>query len=168
MSDVLMRCTRCGEVKPEDLFDRNRAARSGRDPRCKACRKDGKARSRELNPPAPETLRGYARRYKERHPERVAAADRRRNLRKFGITPEEYDRLTAAQAGRCAVCRQPETALNPRTGAPKVLAVDHCHRRGGVRGLLCQNCNTALGLLGDDPSRLAAAIAYITQGESDE
>ena len=54
----------------------------------------------------------------------------------YGITPEEYARMLAAQEGRCFFCRKPRR---------KLLAVDHDHVTGRVRGLLCTPCNTSLG-----------------------
>jgi hypothetical protein len=68
---------------------------------------------------------------------------------------DQYGTLLAAQGGICAICG------GPPTGMGKSYHVDHDHETGIVRGLLCSNCNTALGLLGDDPSRLAAAIRYL-------
>ena len=60
----------------------------------------------------------------------------------------------------CAVCRNPETTLG-NNGRIKNLAVDHDHITGRVRGLLCNNCNRALGLLRDDREVLQRAIDYL-------
>lgn len=84
------------------------------------------------------------------------------NLRKYGLTPESYDALHAAQGGVCAVCRQAETSTNQY--GPLNLSVDHCHRTGKVRGLLCARCNRSLGLLGDDSERIYALARY-SEGE---
>lgn len=82
---------------------------------------------------------------------------------KYGVTPERYAQLLAAQNGRCAVCHtKPQQDAN--------LHVDHDHsccatesKSCGrcVRGLLCGDCNTALGLLRDDPQRLVSALQYL-------
>lgn len=60
------------------------------------------------------------------------------------------------QDGRCAICRH-----EFRTGTRRGVHVDHDHETRRVRGLLCGPCNTALGGLKDDPSRLAAAARYL-------
>jgi len=80
--------------------------------------------------------------------------------RSYGVEPEEYERMVAAQRNLCAVCRNPETAT--RRGAVKTLAVDHDHATGRVRGLLCGRCNTALGLLKDDHVTVASLFRYLT------
>lgn len=83
---------------------------------------------------------------------------RARTLRfHYGMTPEEYDELFSAQNGVCAICQQ-----LCRTG--RHLAVDHDHETDEVRGLLCAPCNTAIGLMEDDPERLIAAVKYLTPG----
>lgn len=78
----------------------------------------------------------------------------------YGIAREEYEEMDCAQSGVCAICEQPETRLH-RSGKVKALSVDHDHDTGAVRGLLCSACNTAIGLLGDDPDRLVAAAFYL-------
>ena len=89
------------------------------------------------------------------------------NLAKFGIGIDKYNEMWLAQEGRCAACQRPEGEC----GSTR-LAVDHDHaccpgkRSCGscVRALLCAACNTALGLLGDDPRRIAALQAYVSSG----
>ncbi|MDF2710614.1 MAG: vBYenPAB5 [Nonomuraea muscovyensis] len=69
---------------------------------------------------------------------RTAEARFREKTKQYGITPEQYRALLAAQAGVCAICG---TAPTPK----RRLHVDHCHTSGRVRALLCQPCNTQLG-----------------------
>jgi hypothetical protein len=74
---------------------------------------------------------------------------------RYGITMEQYDAIRAEQDYRCAVCRRHEDELanDPSLGKNRRLEVDHCHKAGHVRGLLCNACNLALGRIGDDPIR---------------
>lgn len=73
----------------------------------------------------------------------------------YGIAVDEYERMAARQNGRCAICKE----LPSR----KALAVDHCHKSGMLRGLLCDTCNRALGLLKESPLVLQAAIEYVKE-----
>jgi Autographiviridae endonuclease VII len=86
--------------------------------------------------------------------------NRRASLKRYGLSESDYAWMLEAQTGRCAICRQAETAKNA-DGTTQRLSVDHCHPCGHVRGLLCHACNKSIGLLGDSPERLAAAIAYL-------
>lgn len=107
----------------------------------------------------PEANRAAVRRYHHRQdPEVVHAKQRRKELRiRYGITPEDYDRMLAEQGGGCAICGVTEPGETRR-----YFAVDHEHSdTGPVRGLLCGPCNRAIGLLGDDPDRIEAAAAYL-------
>lgn len=81
------------------------------------------------------------------------AADKRR-LAIFGLTIEDYDRLLAEQGGLCYICSRP-----PQGG--KAFSVDHDHETGLVRGLLCSNCNHAIGLLHEDKRWLRRAAEYL-------
>ena len=73
----------------------------------------------------------------------------------FGITPEQYDEMHAAQGGACAICRATTNFTFNN------LCVDHDHTNGRVRGLLCLNCNTALGQFKDSTSLLLKAADYL-------
>ena|ERR1700730_4342225 len=77
---------------------------------------------------------------------------RRRLKRQYGISLEEYERLLALQNGACAICRRK---------SKRMLCVDHCHKTGRVRGLLCVRCNTGLGLYKDDPSLMRRGADYL-------
>ena len=81
--------------------------------------------------------------------------------RTYGITIERYNEMLAAQDGVCAICAKPES--NEIRGKVVSLAVDHCHKTGAIRALLCSNCNRGLGLFNDDPELLAKAQRYVLQ-----
>lgn len=105
-----------------------------------------------------EYQRRYMREYRKNSPEKVRGNELRK---KFGIGIEQYDAMLNAQNGVCAICMKPETSTNPRTGLPRRLAVDHCHKQGHIRKLLCQGCNQGLGNFRDDPKLLRAAADYL-------
>ena len=88
--------------------------------------------------------------------ERGQQIERDRWLKKYGITSQDYLDLLNEQDGKCAICR-----IASPGGKCKNFAVDHCHQSGRIRGLLCRNCNCAIGLLGDDPELVHAALEYL-------
>jgi hypothetical protein len=75
--------------------------------------------------------------------------------RAYGMEPAEFLRLLEAQDGKCAICGGGPNGPGTR------LHVDHCHNSKRVRGLLCAKCNTAVGLLDDDPARADVLAAYL-------
>lgn len=93
-----------------------------------------------------------------------AKLDAQKALSRYGL---DYDRMLASQDGRCAACGVHHSTLKRR------LQVDHdhtcCPARTScgkcVRGLLCHKCNTTLGMVDDDPSRLRALINYIERSK---
>lgn len=90
---------------------------------------------------------------------RLQAYRFRSNIRRYGITPSDFDAMLAAQCGLCAICGD---APDPEgRGAYARLHIDHDHTSGAVRALLCGRCNSALGLFRDDPDLLRAAAAYL-------
>jgi len=77
---------------------------------------------------------------------------------RYGIEIPDYESLVLLHENRCAICdRTPSGA----PGAKGQLCLDHNHRTGQVRGLLCDNCNKGLGLLQDDPALLEKAAGYL-------
>lgn len=102
----------------------------------------------------PERTAERSKRWRARNPEKAKLSNgycRRRYLKaEYGITEDEYNAFVAKAEGKC-VCGN--DLVRPH--------LDHCHETGVVRGLLCQPCNMALGLLRDDPARLRRLASYV-------
>lgn len=102
-----------------------------------------------------EERRAYMRDWDRRHFAERKAYARKSNLKKlYGITREQYDAILLAQGGGCAICGTPAPTS-------KDFAVDHDHKTGEVRGLLCDKHNLGIGLFDDSPDLLLDAIAYL-------
>jgi hypothetical protein len=100
-----------------------------------------------------EARKAYKKKYYQENKEKVLADTRKfKLLRKYGITIPQYESMYTAQNGVCAICKR-KTNEN--------LRVDHCHKTGKVRGLLCHNCNTGIGHFRDSIDLLNTTIAYL-------
>lgn len=179
--DGHIRCGRCGEVKPLTDYA-PRCQRKGHGT-CRAC---ANSRNREYEARNPDKVKSASQAWRDRNrtrvraramasyyrnaevrrararadyhlPEGKAAAHAKHVERASGLTADEYRTLLSGQKGCCALCRRP-----PRPS--RRLAVDHDHATGQVRGLLCTQCNTALGRLGDDVAALERVVAYMRGG----
>lgn len=139
-------------------------ARRPKSPRCDACRlvhrrlvgRD-RARQARQRPEFREQQREASRRYREANPEKVKATLRRgheRHYRRrtYGLTCAEFAAMAMEQGLACAIC-----------GRIGELHVDHDHATGRVRALLCGRCNKGLGLFGESPEALSAAIEYLAR-----
>jgi hypothetical protein len=160
----MKRCKHCGEFKRLDEFYGEKDGRDGKRPECKACtaarrkawyqqnRTREIARVKAWQQANPERLKAWREKNRNRRLEQLREIHLRN---KFGLTPQEYDRILEAQGGVCALCERPPT--------PGIsLHVDHDHATGEIRGLLCMRCNNALGLFGEDPDVLKRAARYAT------
>jgi len=81
--------------------------------------------------------------------------------RRYGLTLEQYYQMIKDQDNKCAICGNPETAVDPRTNKVRALSVDHCHKTGKVRKLLCSACNNGLGCFRDNPKLTIKATNYL-------
>lgn len=109
-----------------------------------------------------EQRRKYNKNWNQKNPEKRAAIDRRRVLKRYGLTEQSYLAMVADQEGLCAICRCPPTPRRTTKGRKFFrLAVDHCHRTNKIRALLCDGCNGILGYARDQVDVLRAAIAYL-------
>lgn len=105
-----------------------------------------------------EAHRAQSRAYHKKYRDQKTIEERRAPwlMRAYKMTNAQYSELLKQQGGTCALC--PAISGRPSGGH---LSVDHDHQTRQVRGLLCVLCNTALGLLGDDPERLTRAADYL-------
>lgn len=134
------KCTMCSIVLPLSDFCKAKRNKDGLSYTCKKC--------------CSNSRRNYSKTAKGRE------ADKRGHLKaKYGITLETYDQIVKIQGGTCAICHTKETAKN-QYGVMR-LSVDHDHKTGKVRGLLCDKCNRGVGCFNDDPKILAEAIRYL-------
>lgn len=126
-------CSTCKLPKPVGAFSRNKNSKGGYRGECKACLNTRRQvrRANSLN----EVRKKLARRY--------------------NLSVQEYMQLHELQRGKCAICGKPEVNLG------RLLSVDHNHKTGKVRGLLCFKCNTAIGLLYDSEILLGMALDYL-------
>lgn len=83
-----------------------------------------------------------------------------RRAARLGLTEEQVAIMEEACGNLCEICGKPEHVLGP-SGSVKALAVDHDKETGKVRGLLCNNCNRGLGLMGHDVTYMERALAYL-------
>lgn len=74
----------------------------------------------------------------------------------YGVTPEEYYEMLEKQEGKCKICSTHIDDIDKH-----VLYIDHCHTTGKVRGLLCQQCNSGLGMFRDRVDLLKKAERYL-------
>lgn len=124
----------------------------------------------------PERAAELQRAYRERHKDRLNAkrkaiyeanksaelAQRRiSKIKSYGLTPQQFDAMLEAQGGRCAICGTDKPSKRDAT-----FRIDHCHKSGAVRGLLCMACNSGLGMFRDHVPALMAAIEYLTRSSS--
>lgn len=125
------KCTLCKRTKPSARFYKNKYTKDGLVARCIPCHK--------------KTVKSNYH------------SARKHTLRRYGLTIADYEKMHRNQSGRCAVCETDSPGYSRGTS----FAVDHNHKTGAVRDLLCRKCNTALGQVDDDILLLEKLIAYI-------
>jgi hypothetical protein len=140
-------CRVCGMTSGPGLFV----------PKNNICKPCSSAYKMEWNRKNPEKFQAYL----ARGAETRRRYELRRQARRAGQDPDFMEAYVAQHDGKCAICqgRYPP--------GKKGLAIDHDHRTGQFRGLLCTNCNGGLGRFHDDPEVLASAIKYLTVTPAD-
>lgn len=126
-------CSRCKLWKTRDQYTQDRNTLDGVCTYCKECRKI--IRKEDY----------------ERNKKRNAARSRRK---RYGITASQFALIKGRQGEACAIC------LNPFLDK-KDTHLDHCHKTGQIRGILCAKCNTSIGRFNDDPEILSRAATYL-------
>lgn len=135
-------CKYCPEKGPQPINQFGTYKPKGRSKytlrlKCKTCRKAEEAKRYRENPETKARMQIRARNY---------------NLKKeYGLTFEEVQILQSNQNNQCKICKKEMQKPN----------VDHCHKTGKIRGLLCWNCNIGLGYFKDNIENLQNAITYL-------
>lgn len=142
-------CSSCGEEKPWEDF-----------PKCPSRRPFGLA-SNCLDCDTLRKRKQSLAKYRSMDLKSRSMENRRRNLRKFGISENDYSLMFHKQNGTCAICKKAETDVHPKSKKPQRLAIDHCHATGKIRGLLCAKCNKGLGSFKDSIESLTNAVLYL-------
>ena len=138
-------CSKCGNGKPPSEFGKASHMKDGLRTWCKECvRKDNNGR--------------YHKQDSERRAEHRWRS-RKSQIKKYGITVEQYESMWESQGGKCKICGD-NIAVHSEN-RHEVACIDHCHESLKVRGLLCWHCNIGLGKFFDSVERLMAAIEYL-------
>lgn len=146
------RCTRCRKRKKTCLFSKRHASPDGVHLVCKECDCARLKRWRRKHPNAGKEWFAAHPGYKEERLKKDPLMHRRHHLGyAYGMSLEDFSSLFKRQGKRCAICRRKD--FQP--------VVDHNHRTGKVRGILCYPCNSALGFLADSARKIKAALEYI-------
>lgn len=140
------KCPCCGEVKPTTEFTKKKNVEKwGFSSHCKACR--NKKRKE----------------YRLDNPEKYNRIKRNQNLKRYGLTFEDQEGMLREQNYKCAICGQEIFLFG---SSQKLIAhVDHDHKTGKVRGLLCKECNSGLGKFRDNPEYLLSAVSYLNKNK---
>lgn len=148
----MKRCPGCKETKSLNEFytAKNSTSVTGTSPYCKPCSRD---RQRDYNQRNAAAI-SERRRARRQTPEGLRKSRDRDLRRHYGIRLVDLERMIRAQENRCGICETEFTS-------DKQTHVDHCHRTGTIRGILCATCNLMLGHAKDDQSRLLAAAQYL-------
>lgn len=145
-------CSLCLLSKPLTDFYKESRVKDGRSRRCKKCHSKVTEKYRKKNP---EIYRKASKKHWN------ALHDKKKHanwLKRYGLTHEKYVEMFEQQDGRCKICtKECSSGMN--------LSVDHCHKTGKIRGLLCKKCNSALGMLNDDIALFRSAIMYLKNFE---
>ena len=145
-------CRVCGEHKTMENFQEHgyqcRSCRTEKQRINWASLSEDEKRKRQKNGK-------YQKEYAKKNSEKIKRVSRETHLkRKFNITTEQYETMLNNQGGVCYICQNLcDTGF--------FLAVDHDHNTGIIRGLLCKNCNSGLGMFKDNQESMRRAIEYL-------
>jgi len=152
MSDTKF-CPKCKETKTMGDFCIDRSRKDGRATCCKVCRKASKRKYNRTEAGKRTTRANTKNYYMKNGGTKFRAGLNLKYL--YGITPADFDRMFAEQKGCCAICGKHQSELK------RALSVDHDHKTKVIRGLLCNNCNLAIGKLQDSSVLLRKAADYL-------
>jgi hypothetical protein len=137
-------CSKCNITKDISRFSKHPTASDGYRTQCKNCQFSRQSEHRRRT--------GYWR----------GDNGRKEQLKKkYKISIQQYEEMLASQRGVCALCGSAD-----RKSKYGHFSIDHCHKTGRIRGLLCYRCNTILGVLGDDEESIWRVLLYVANPAS--
>lgn len=140
-------CSFCKEIFPatSEYFYKSKKGKFGLKSRCKKCRDD------------------YNKTYRKKNYEKRRISELKSRLfTNFGLSLKNYNKMLEKQNNVCAICGCPEKN-KAWSGIIKRLSIDHNHKTGKIRGLLCDNCNRGLGYFKENTLILVKTIEYLQQ-----
>lgn len=141
-------CSKCNEDQPLSSYHKNKDSPDGHQSVCKECKKHYRKHyyHREVDKWTTQSKEWY-----ENNKERKSLTSKKKHVNSyFGITVEEYDAYFKDAC--CGIC-----------DATERLVLDHCHNTGVIRGVLCNTCNSGIGMLKDNPELLKKGIEWLTK-----
>ena len=158
------RCPKCNKIKLLNEFYKNATTSTGYTGQCKNCNNILRKAYFKAYRKTPEAKTKHNKRqreyyYRKKNKEEIKEKEvttwkEISLLQKYDMTLDHWNMLYKRQKGRCAICK-----AIPERG----LCVDHNHKTGHNRGLLCHNCNAGIGFLQDSPKILKSALAYLSK-----
>lgn len=140
-------CQRCNVDKLPMDFHKNKRQIDGLHPVCVACRGEYYKKNKQKLKPKPKES---SKKYRDNNKEKI------KNyylIQRFGISLEQFNTMAIKQNNVCKICSNVENG--------RALAVDHCHKTGQIRGLLCSACNIGLGKFRDSTDFIKKALEYL-------
>lgn len=159
------KCSKCYEIIESINFNKAAHHKDGLKSECKKCeakyhaelyRKNDtiKLRNKAWQKANPDWRKTWQKNDIEKNPEK----HRNRFLKRtWGITLEQYNNIFSDQGGKCGICKRHQSELK------QTLCVDHCHKTGKIRKLLCGPCNHAIGLLQENIKTAKSVVAYLQE-----
>ena len=145
----MKRCWSCGKTKELDLFYKNKTRKDGYSYECKDCTKIFHKNYRKQERCRIEGLR-RAKKYRDRNRDSIR---NQRYKKQYGISFDDKIKILKLQKCKCIICNKKIDGVSGH--------LDHCHKTKKIRGILCGNCNTAIGLFQDNIKLLESAIKYL-------
>lgn len=140
----MKKCSKCGIEKPLSQFHKDKNTKTGTKSSCKAC------------------YSKFHEEYYAKNTDKVKSKNKKMWLqRKYSLSVEEYELLKTQQDNKCVICQE---QLNDGYE----VHVDHSHKTGKIRGVLCRWCNTGLGNFKDKIESLQRAIEYLSHHENED
>lgn len=170
----MKKCTKCKLELTEDSFNKDKTRKDNLTLWCKDCvHANQKIRRDNSTPELKEKLKTYQREW-NRKPENLQKrldyqktptgkiVKWRTKLKiRYGLTEEKYNDMLSKQDNVCAVCKEAFESSKNRH-------IDHCHKSGKVRGIICNHCNRALGAVRDRVDILDSLIEYLRANEKSD